>query len=83
MVVTKVRPIKTTITKKKKKEERNKEKFKLLLNCKKCRNPSIRLITQLLPPLMLRLLILYMSGGTYSLKSTTNDRFLRIYPWQF
>ena len=29
------------------------------------------------PPLMLCALILYISGGTYSLKSTPNDRFLR------
>ena len=32
---------------------------------------------------MLCVLILYMSGGTYSLKSTPNDRFLRNFSWQF
>ena len=31
--------------------------------------------SQFLTPLMLCVLILYMSGGTYSLKSTPNDRF--------
>ena len=37
------------------------------------------LLTQLLTPFMLRMLILYMSGGSYRrvLKSTSNDRFLR------
>ena len=33
------------------------------------------LLTQFLTPLMLCVLILYISGGTYSLKSTPNDRF--------
>ena len=37
-------------------------------------------------PLMLRALILYVSGGTYSLKSTpkdmSNDIFLRSFSWQ-
>ena len=28
-------------------------------------------------------LILYMRGGTYSLKSTSNDQFLRNFSWQF
>ena len=32
---------------------------------------------------MLCRLILYVSGGTYSLKSTPNDRFLRNFSWQF
>ena len=32
---------------------------------------------------MLCVLILYMNDGTYSLKSSTNDRFLRNFPWQF
>ena len=32
---------------------------------------------------MLCALILYMSGGSYSLKSTPNDRFLRSSSWQF
>ena len=32
-------------------------------------------IIDLLTPLMLCVLILYISGGTYSLKSTPNDRF--------
>ena len=33
------------------------------------------LLTEFLTSLMLRVLILYVSGGTYSLKSTTNERF--------
>ena len=32
---------------------------------------------------MLCLLTLYISGGTYSLKSILNDRFLRNFSWQF
>ena len=36
-------------------------------------NPSVRIID--LPPLMLCVSILYISDGTYSLKSTPNDRF--------
>ena len=32
---------------------------------------------------MLSVLILYISGGTYSLKPTLNMRFLRNFPWQF
>ena len=45
-------------------------------------NPSVRIID--LTPLMLCVLILYISGGTYSLKSTTNDRFfLRNFSWLF
>ena len=32
---------------------------------------------------MLCALILYMSGGLYYLNSTPNDRFLRIFSWQF
>ena len=32
---------------------------------------------------MLGALILYMSGRTYSLKSTPKDRFLRSFSWQF
>ena len=34
-------------------------------------NPSVRILT----PLMLCVLILYISGGTYCLKSTSNDKF--------
>ena len=34
-----------------------------------------RLLTQFLTPLMLCVLILYISDGTYSLESTSNDRF--------
>ena len=40
-------------------------------------NPSVRITAQLLTSLMLCRLILYVSGGTYSLTSTPNDRFLR------
>ena len=40
-------------------------------------NPSVRIIAQLLTPLMMWALILYVSGGTYSLMSTPNDRFVR------
>ena len=40
-------------------------------------NPSVRITAQLLTLLMLCALILYVSGGTYSLTSTPNDRFLR------
>ena len=41
-------------------------------------NPSVRITTSLLtPPPMLCLLILYISGWTYSLNSTSNNRFLR------
>ena len=36
-------------------------------------NPSTR--TEFLTPLMLCVLILYISGGTYNLKSAPNDRF--------
>ena len=35
------------------------------------------LLTYFLTPLMLCVLILYISGGTYSLRSIPNDRFLR------
>ena len=38
-------------------------------------NPSVRITTWLTTPLILCALILYMSGGTYSLKSTPNDKF--------
>ena len=38
---------------------------------------------QLLTPLMSSALIVYMSGETYSLKSTSNDRFLRNFSQQF
>ena len=41
-------------------------------------NSSVRIID-----LMLCVLILYISGGPYSLKSTLNDRFLRNFSWQF
>ena len=37
-------------------------------------NPSVRIMTLVLTPLMLCALILYMTGGTYSLKSTPNDK---------
>ena len=40
-------------------------------------NPSIRITTQLLTSLMLCLLILYMTGRIYSLKSIPYDKFLR------
>ena len=40
-------------------------------------NPSVCITAQLLTPLMLCALILYVSGQTYSLTSTPNDRFLR------
>ena len=36
-------------------------------------NPSVRIIDQFLTSLMLCVLILYISGGTYSLKTTPND----------
>ena len=39
-------------------------------------SPLIRTTTQHLTPLMLCALILYMSGGIYNLKSTSNERFL-------
>ena len=38
-------------------------------------NPSVRITAGLLTPLMLCALILYVSGGTYSLMSTPNDIF--------
>ena len=44
-------------------------------------NPS--LLTYFLTPFMLCVLILYRSGGTYSLKSILNDRFLRKFSRQF
>ena len=40
-------------------------------------NPSVRITALLLTPLMLCAFILYVSGGTYSLTSTPNDRFFR------
>ena len=40
-------------------------------------NPSVRITAYLLTLLILWALILYVSGGTYSLKSAPNDRFLR------
>ena len=40
-------------------------------------NPSVRNPTSLLTPSMLYALILYMIGGTYSLKLTPKDRFFR------
>ena len=46
-------------------------------------NPLVRITTYFLTPLMLSVLILYMSGGTYSLKSTPNGRFLIKFSWQF
>ena len=44
--------------------------------CMYC-NPSVRITTWLLTPLMLCTLILYKSDETYSLTSTPNHRFLR------
>ena len=44
---------------------------------------SVRIATQLLTPLRLWALNLYMCGGTYSLKLTLNNRFLRSFSWQF
>ena len=46
-------------------------------------NPSVRITSWLLTSPMLRALILYISSGTYSWKSTKNDRFLRSFSWQF
>ena len=43
----------------------------------------VRLTILCLTPLLLDVLILYMSGGTYSLKSTPDDRFLRSFSLQF
>ena len=47
--------------------------------------PLIRFLVKTLrkkeTPFMLCALILYMSGGTYSLKSTSNDRFSRNFSW--
>ena len=40
------------------------------------------LLTKFLTPLMLSVLILYIRGGTYSLNSTPNNRFLRNFWWQ-
>ena len=40
-------------------------------------NPSVRITPYFLTLLMLYALILYVSGGTYRLTSTLNDRFLR------
>ena len=38
-------------------------------------NASVRITSKLLTPLMLCVLIVYINGETYSLKSTPNDRF--------
>ena len=40
-------------------------------------NTSVKITAQLLTPLMLSVLILYMRGWTFSLTPTLNDRFLR------
>ena len=40
-------------------------------------NPSVRITAQLLTPLMLCVLILYVNGGTCSSTLTPNDRFLK------
>ena len=40
-------------------------------------NPSVRIMTQVLLPLMLCALILYMSAGTYNVKAISNDSFSR------
>ena len=37
-------------------------------------NPSVRIIDQFLTPLMLCVLILYISGGTYHILTTSNTR---------
>ena len=46
-------------------------------------NPSVRISRKLLTPLNLCALILYISSGNYSLKSTPNDRLLINFSWQF
>ena len=46
-------------------------------------NPSVRIPNQLIASFMLCALILCMSSGTYNLKSTPNNRFLRSFSWQF
>ena len=40
-------------------------------------NPSVRIFDLVSHTTMLRVLILHISGGTYSLKSTTNDRYFK------
>ena len=53
----------------------NKTSFSLKkLNLKLHYKPSVRITAKLLIQLMLCVLILYMSGGTYSLMSTPNDK---------
>ena len=46
-------------------------------------NHAVKITTYLLTPFMLCALILYISGGSSSLKSTSNDRFLSSFSWQF
>ena len=45
-------------------------------------NHLVKITTQLHIPPMLCVLILYMSGRTYNLKSIPNDRYLRNVSWQ-
>ena len=45
-------------------------------------NPSVRITASILPPQILRGLILYANGGAYSLTLTPNDKFLRSFSLQ-
>ena len=45
--------------------------------------PSAKIIDLVFTPVVLCVLILYISGGTYSLKSTPNARFLINFSGQF
>ena len=61
---------------------------KILINTLKVNKVIMKGISKIchsefLTPLMLCVLILYTSGGTYSLKSILSDRFLRNFSWQF
>ena len=51
----------------------------IIHNC----NSLVRITADLLTPLMLCALILYVSGETYSLTSTPNEIFFRNFTWQF
>ena len=44
--------------------------------------PSVKITPYFLTPLMLCVLILYMSGGTYSFRSALKDKFVRNFSWQ-
>ena len=46
-------------------------------------NPSVRIIDLVSHTTYVVCVNFYISGGTYSLKSTPNDRFLRNFSWQF